>query len=54
MLTSGRGTQRQFSLESFETLFQAVWSAYKALLIHFRLRSNIFNCSVILGELESY
>ena len=26
-----RGTQRQFSLKSFETQFYAIWSAFKAL-----------------------
>ena len=29
--TSIRGTQRQFSLRSFETLFEAIWSGFKAL-----------------------
>ena len=28
-----------------------IWSAFKALKVHFRLRYNIFICSVILGEL---
>ena len=52
--SSCRGTRGRFSLRSFETLFLAIWSANKALLVHFRLRYNIFICSVILGELASF
>ena len=32
----------------------AIFCAFNALQVHFRLRYNIFICSVILGELESF
>ena len=49
-----RGTERRFPPKYIENTFQAVQSTFRSLQMHFKRRCKVWNCSVILGQLESF
>ena len=49
-----RGTERRFPPKYNENTFQAAQSTFRSIQMHFNWRCKVWNCSVFLGQLQSF